>query len=178
MADDVIALSQVIKDLPRCSPPSAGTMPIDTFDFSEKELDSWKEKFDMQGWAEKRYEEEVLKFGVDEAKEDWIEDIKDNYWKWTVEMREACDSHEMSLNTPKGVLTKILTNDSLELYSDANKDFFFKTPFHENGKLKKADKKDALNYIRDFQDYTIHANNKSKLIEEINHSLNLLKSTL
>ena len=183
LADDTVVLFKDIKNFPKCYPPSSGVMPMKTFNYSDEELNSWKKNLSFE-WAYKKLDEEIRKNGVEatlgfnETIDEYIDHLVENYWNYPQDWRDAYDAHNKTLGVPVGNLTKVLVSGALELFKDDNDDFFFKTQYHNHGKLEKADKDAALDYIRDYQAYSKLSAKKNKLIDEFNCNIELLRATM
>lgn len=176
LTEDTIALFNSMKTAPRR--PSSGVCPIDAPEYSEEELGSWKKGLSEE-WAEARAEEWIREglISEDEKKEE-IKDALENYNCWPIDWQTAYDEHRKNLNSPAGELRLVLTNESLKLYQDEREDFFFQTKYHNYGKIEKADKAAALDYIDEYEVYVEAMKEKGRKNQIIKANLDLLKETL
>jgi hypothetical protein len=176
LTEDAISL---IKSLKKPNPPARGIYPIETYDFSDDQLNEWKIGLDTS-WAEERYQE-WLKGGLQsegETKEQFIENELDCFHSWPTEWKLAYEATKEKLNTPYGKTQKVVVNGPLTLYTDDNGEFFFKTQHHDHGVMTKADKAAAIEYIEEFRVYQVFLDNYNEKANHLAEIIEQLKSTL
>lgn len=176
LTEDTIALKKSLKKPKR---PHSGIYPIKSYEWTDEELNGWMVGLDST-WAEKQFrewEQEGL-IDEDETMDEWIKDRLENYHCWPQSWKTKYDTYWAKLNTPKGHVEIILKNESLTLYQDQNRDFFFETKYHDYGRIQKADKKDAERYINDFAKYQVELEKYYKRAKQLKQNLDLLKKTL
>lgn len=175
LAEDTIALIQSLK---KPKAPSAGIHPMDGYKFKDEQLRSWEEGLDPS-WAEKDYYEWKAKGLIDnETKTEWIKDRKESYHCWPESWKKAYNEHGDTLNKFSGVGKIVLNNGKLTLYQDDNNDFFFATKYHDHGKIHKADKTDALQYIEKYKIYMAALKKYNELSAVAMDNMETLKATL
>ena len=176
LTEDTISIFRALK-MPKH--PSQGVQPIETYSFSESELNAWREGLD-QGWADARYQEWLEKGLVDEGetKEQFIANELDCYHSWPIEWRAAYDKARGKMNAPIGEKNTVLVNGDLTLYSDDNEDYFFSTKYHDHGNITKADNVAAQEYIGEFEIYQAALVEHKRKLSNLRENLELLRSTL
>lgn len=176
LTEDTIALHSSTK-APQA--PSQGIYPIESYDFSEDERNAWLEGLD-RSWIEEEYLTYLDKglISADESKECFTQDRLENYHLWPTEWKAVYEEAWRNLNMPKGEKSQILVNGALTLYSDENGDYFFSTKYHDHGKITKADKESAQEYIEDFSVYQEAFLEYKRKCKTIKTNLELLKSTI
>lgn len=173
LADDTIDLAQSLKNRPQS--PSCGMYAIDEFEWTEEQRSAWMVGLDLT-WLDTNYEELLDKSSV--VKEDWIKDQLENYWCLPTEWRAAYDRHITLLNTPTGSKTVVLVFDELTLFKDESGDYFFQTKYFCHGRLTKADRCSAEEYIIDFKEYEVEKTRYQASVRKLAENLALLKASL
>ena len=176
LTDDTIELARRLRKKPQR--PHVGTNPMESYKFTDEQRNRWKANLDSS-WVEAIFDEfrnEGLTNNDD--KDSFIDGQLNNYNCWPQEWKEAYDTNWINMNSPIGNKREIVVNDVLTLYIDDNEDYYFSTPYHDHGRLTKADKNAAIEYIKEFERYQNEKSMYKSLVNTFKSNMKLLKETL
>lgn len=140
-AKEIISLAKVIKDF-KLDKPSSGVQPIDMFEYDKSIEEEFINTLELT-------EDDIEFHETNSVKEVY----EKGYWNWSEKWRKSHEELEEKINKVVGEKRLVLINESLELYIDDNKDYFFTTPYHNHGYLTKADRTDAELYVKAFEKF-------------------------